>query len=198
MLCRITSGLAHQSVRSRCRAFTLVELLIAAAIGTLVLAAIMALSLFSARSFAALSNYVDLDMKSRNALDKMTREIRQANTLTSFSSTQLAFVGTDPVTSNSYTLTYTWDSANPTNKTLTRTKSPGDTEVLLSGCDTLSWSMFQRNLTNDGTYDYAPQPTTNVNECKLLRLTWVCSRRILGKTANTESVQSSEVVIRKK
>jgi len=126
----------------------------------------------------------------------MSREIRQANTLTSFSSTQLAFVGTDPVTSSSYTLTYTWDSANPTNKTLTRTKVPGDTEVLLSGCATLSWSMYQRNLTNDGSYE--PIPTANVSECKLLKLTWVCSRKILGKTANTESVQSSEVVIRKR
>ncbi len=174
---------------------TLVEVMIAMAIGSVVLAAIMALTFFSARSFAALSNYVDMDMKSRNALDKMSREIRQANTLLSFSPTQLVFSGTE--NSNGYTLTYIWDSNNPTNKTLTRTKNPGgETEVLLSGCTNLAWSMYQRNMTTDGSYE--PIPTTNVNECKLLRLTWVCSRQILGKTANTESVQSSEVVIRKK
>jgi hypothetical protein len=32
---------------------------------------------------------------------------------------------------------------------------------------------------------------------KLVQVTWVCSRSILGKKVNTESVQSAKVVIRK-
>jgi prepilin-type N-terminal cleavage/methylation domain-containing protein len=61
------------------RGFTLVELLVAIAVGSLALTATMSLSLYSLRSFAALTNYVDLDNLSRNALDHMTREIRQAD-----------------------------------------------------------------------------------------------------------------------
>ena len=61
---------------------TLVELMVATGVGSIVLAAVMALSLFSARSFAALGNYVDLDIKSRTALDQMSSDIRQADKLT--------------------------------------------------------------------------------------------------------------------
>jgi hypothetical protein len=43
-----------------------------------------------------------------------------------------------------------------------------------------------------------PIPTTDVSQCKLIKLTWICSRNILGKSLNTESVQSAEIVIRKK
>src|SRR5256885_10873198 len=63
MDCTITST----PNKARCQAMTLVELMVATGVGSVVLAAVMALSLFSARSFAALGNYVDLDIKSRTA-----------------------------------------------------------------------------------------------------------------------------------
>ena len=58
---------------------SLVEVMVASGLGSLVLSAVMAITFFSARSFAAVSNYVDLDAKSRTALDKMSQEIRQAD-----------------------------------------------------------------------------------------------------------------------
>ena len=60
---------------------TLIELMVATALGAIVLSAVMALTIFSARSFAAVGNYVDLDVKSRNALDRMSQEIRQTDAL---------------------------------------------------------------------------------------------------------------------
>src|SRR6266536_3608155 len=190
MDCKITSSGA--SKRAGSRGMTLVELLIASALGGIALAAVMAFGFFSARSFAAVSNYVDLDVKSRNALDRMSREIRQADGLRSdgYSDTQLIFTGKDPVTDAPYTLTYTYD---PAGKKLTRTKGD-ETQVLLTQCDRLKWYMYQRNMTNGTDH---PIPTTDPNACKLIQLTWVCSRDILGKSANTESVQSAEIVIRK-
>src|SRR5437867_6294595 len=120
MDCTITSSTGATS-QARRRGMTLVELMVAIGVGSIVLAALMALTFFSARSFAAVTNYVDLDAKSRNALDKMSQEIRQTDGLATngYSTTQLIFTGTDPVTSNGYTLTFTWD---PAAKTLTRTK----------------------------------------------------------------------------
>ena len=172
---------------------TLIELMIATGVGSVVLAAVMALTLYSARSFAAVSNYVDLDVKSRYALDRMSQEIRQANGLTVCNSGNLVFSGTEPATGAAYTLTYTYDSGA---KTLTRRKSTeAQAQTLLSQCNTLNWSMYQRNMTN-GTDQ--PIPTTDVTQCKLIKLTWICSRDIFGKSVNTESVQSAEIVIRKK
>ena len=42
----------------------------------------------SARSFAAMANYVDMDASSRNTLDQMTRDVRQAGDLVQFSPTE--------------------------------------------------------------------------------------------------------------
>jgi hypothetical protein len=170
---------------------TLVEMMVATGVGSVALAAVMALTAFTARSFAAVSNYVDLDTKSRTAVDKISQEIRQADTLVSYAPTQLVLAGKDADTGAAYTLTYTY---SPSAKTLTRTKG-NETQTLLTQCASLNWYMYQRNMTN-GTD--SPIPTSSTAECKLIQLNWVCSRNILGNSANTESVQSAEIVIRKK
>src|SRR5438045_279185 len=110
MDCTITSSLTTNN-QARCRGMTLVELVVAAGIGSIAMAAVMAFTLFSARSFAAVTNYVDLDMRSRSALDRMSQEIRQTDGLAAngYSATQLVFAGKDPVTSAPYTLTYAYD-----------------------------------------------------------------------------------------
>src|SRR5436190_23303250 len=56
---------------------TLMELLIAMGVSFVIIAVIGSLSLWSGKSFAAMANYADLDNASRNALDRMTREIRE-------------------------------------------------------------------------------------------------------------------------
>ena len=59
-------------------AFTFVELLVAMALSSIVMTAVGALTIYSARTFVALGNYTDLDLHSRNALDVIGRELRQA------------------------------------------------------------------------------------------------------------------------
>src|SRR5947207_15215652 len=95
-------------------AFTLVELMVTSALALVVLAAVLAFLAFSNRSFASLTNYLDLDQKTQTALDKMSREIRQVNKLTSYASTNLTFEDFD-----GGTLSYTYD---PNHQVLTRTK----------------------------------------------------------------------------
>ena len=174
---------------------TLVEVLLASALGSLVLAAVMALTVFSARSLAAVANYVDLDAMSRNALDKMSQEIREADALTSChqagDKTEAVFTGTNFITGAPYTLTYRHRKHD---KKLTRTLG-GNEQVLLTDCDSMDWYMYQGGMTN-GTD--SPIPTTDPKQCKVIQFSWVCSRKTLGEIANTESVQSAEIVIRKK
>jgi Tfp pilus assembly protein PilW len=172
---------------------TLVELMVATGVGSIVLVAVMSLSLLSARSFAALTNYVDLDIKSRTALDTMAADIRQAEALTSASLTNLTFKIVDISSGATNALNYNYDSARTT---LTRTLA-GQSTVLLTNCTFLQFSIFMRNPV-DGTYDQYPvDDMTRPDLCKLVQLTWICSRNVLGRFANTESVQSAKIVIRK-
>ena len=185
--------------RTRVRGMTLTEVMVASAIGSIVLAATATHWMFGARSFVALGNYRELDSKSRFALDRMTRDIRQATRVVSFQNTgnnrwlsltnEAAGVG----------LRYTWDAGD---QTLTCEKTGQPTEVYLTECERWDFSLYQRtpqkNQTNTfflatnrfGVYD----PSL----CKLIDMSWKCSRTILGQKANTESVQTAQVVLRNK
>jgi hypothetical protein len=175
------------STRARQRALSLVELLTSLGVGSILLVAILSLSFFSARSFAALTNYVDLDNHSRNALDHITREIRQADSLVSSSNHELEFKHGTGFIRYHY---------NSTARTLTRNHN-GRLTVLLRECDELQFRIYQRNPVPE-TWDQFDLPTNDPTLCKMVQLSWVCSRTILGARVNTESVQSAKVVIRKK
>jgi len=165
---------------------TLVELMVATAIGSIVMTAVAALTFYTARSFAALSNYVDLDQKSRNALDRMSQKIRQAYGVTSFNTNAVSLLYL-----NGTTLAYTY---SPTDRTLTEEVGSEKT-TLLQECDALVFEAFARNPIG-GTFNQFPA-TNDTTTIKLLQVSWTCSRTILGAKVNTESVQSAKIVIRK-
>ena len=179
MVCKITF------TRSRpAAAFTLPEVLVASGMGVLLMLVIALLSVYSSRSFVAIANYVNLDQVSQLALDKMSREIRQAHALTDFSPTSLTLedVNRKPVR-------FSYD---PSARILVRF-GDGVTNVLLAECDALQFAKFQRT-TISNTFDaYEPAFVTNT---RLIQVTWTCSRKILGAKVNTESVKSAKVVLR--
>ena len=181
MECKTTFSRTAQ----RQRAFTLTEMLMTIAISSFVFMAIASLSLYTGRSFAALTNYVDLDSASRTALDTMTRDIRQVTFLMTYNTNRVVFSDDDGTS-----LTYTYDSGA---RTLTRLKGT-ERKVLLRECDSLIFNMWQRNPVA-GTFELVA--TTNPDLCKAIDVTWVCSRKILGQKVNTESVQTARIVIRK-
>ena len=184
---------------------TLVELLIAIGISGIIFVAVGTMIFFSGRSYAAMANYVDLDNKSRKALDQMTKDLRQVNGVTSIGTNtvsgqtvtnQLVVAGTE-ADGTAYTITYNHNPAS-TNRTLTRVKSAGlyaGTTTLLTGCTFLNFRMFSR-VPIDGTLDNFA--ATDLATCKVVQIDWICSRKIFNQSDNTESVQSAKVVIRKK
>ena len=180
MVCRTTF------TRERQAAFTLVETMAMAAVGSIVLVAFLSLLFFSNRSFACLANYSDLDEKTEMAVDKMSREIRQVNQLTGYSSTNLTFEDYD-----GGTLQYVY---NPATKVLIRSKGNAS-QTLLTGCTSLQFSIFQRSPCSN---TFLPYSTSTVTNTKLIELTWNCSRTVMGARVNTESMQSAKIVIRKK
>ena len=183
MDCKITS--TKTAARRKLAGFGLTEALFAAGITTLLVVALCSFIVFSSRSFAALYNYVDLDDDNRVAIDRITRDVRQCNRVKSWTTTQMVLEDTDGLD-----LTYTY---NPTQRTLSRNKA-GVSEVILKECDRLNFSMGQRNIVG-GSYDYYPPATPE--SCKIVNVSWLCSRGILGMKENTESVQTARIVIRK-
>jgi Tfp pilus assembly protein PilW len=186
------------SVRTRQTGFTLVEVIISIAVGLVVIASIMTLAIISAQNFAATANYVQMNDQSRNALDRISREIRNATSLKAFSTNNPQYL----LFTNSYrgtSATVTFDAGTGT---LTLTKTGEPTMMLLSGCDSFSFQIFNRypiiNSTNI-TFARSTNAITGSLDprfCKVVNMSWKCSRTILGSKLNTEIVQTAQVVLR--
>ena len=180
MVCKITS-----TKKASCAGMTLTELMVACVVGLMVLGAACSLYFYSYRSFAAQLNYVDLDQYSHKALDRLSSEIRQVKNTTAFTTNSISFTDYDDAT-----LTYIY---SPDSKTLARIKGTSR-EVLLTGCESLAFSIYQRNPVG-GAYDQ--YPAADLATCKLVQVQWNCSRAVTaGSQLNTESMQSAKIVIR--
>lgn len=173
-------------------AFALAEALIAAGLTALLVVVVCSFTVFSSRNFAALFNYVSLDDANRLAMDQITRDVRQALSLKSCTtnSTTQKIDSITLVDGDGADLLYSY---NRTAGTLTRTKS-AKSRVVLKGCESLAFTLGQRNAISNS---YGVFPPSSPATCKVIHVTWVCSRRILGQKENTDSVQTARIVIRK-
>jgi type II secretory pathway pseudopilin PulG len=175
---------------------TLVEVMVASGIGTIVIAVVAVLIVFAARSFAALANYQALDQASSLAADLMSREIREATSVDSFQNTGnnrwIVFRNTNA--SPAYTLRYEWSGAD---RLLTSRRSDeADANVLLRGCDRWEFTFQQRTPLPGPAFGFSTN-MVNRAECKLVTMTWKCSRTLNGSALlNTETVQTAQIVLR--
>jgi len=164
---------------------TLMEIVIAVALTTIAGTALLILSSSTGRSLAEMSNYVDLDHENRMALDNLTRDLRQVRYLTGYSVNSVVCTDKDGAE-----LSYVY---SPTDRTLIRTKN-GLSTKLLNQCDQLKFAIYQRNPQSN---TYAMISTTMTN-CKVITVTWSCSRSLFGRKINTEQGQTARIVIRNK
>ncbi|HTL58487.1 MAG TPA: prepilin-type N-terminal cleavage/methylation domain-containing protein [Candidatus Limnocylindrales bacterium] len=182
------------------QAFTLIEISVAIAVGSIVLAAVATLTMYAAKASLALVNYTDLDSKSRYALDVITREIRQSTGLLAYSTNQSAqsLTLTNANQAAAITLTY-----SPDTRMVVMSKTGQSDLTALTECDTWNFALYQRTpyITSTNVLYY---PATNgsgvmdVNLCKLISLSWKCSRTIFAQKVNTESVQAAQIILRSK
>jgi len=163
---------------------TLIELLIASTLGLILLAALILLFIFFSRSFLAIGNYADLDRHSRNALDVITKDVRQAAGV-------IALTNRTLVMSN---LNGTVFSYRSNASTLIRTWTNGQTTVLLTNMDYWNVQLYQKTPTNN--FQFSPATLNIPVTGKLVDMSWKCSRKIMGETVNTESVQTTKIVLR--
>lgn len=167
-------------------AFTLVEYMVAMSIGMIVLGAACVLWGYASMTCAGLLNYAELSMSSKNALENISREIRNAVGVQSFSASQLVLI--DP---SRQPVTLTYDSAR---QTLTRTRGT-EQKTLLQGCSSFQFRVFQRvpAYASDTLSDAA-----STNTAKVVQMQWTCARKLTGDKQTVENLVSSKVVIRSK
>jgi prepilin-type N-terminal cleavage/methylation domain-containing protein len=171
--------------RSSQRGWTLMEMMVAVLLSTVILAAVISANISIARAMMATANYSDMNKTSRNALDLLSVDVRNATYVTNCSTSSLTLVNTF---SNVTKITYAWDGANH----LTRTDNAGNVRVLLSGCSYFDFNYYLRVPQANLQFVAAANP----NLAKLISVSWICSRSILGSTRNTESVQTANFVVR--
>ncbi len=147
-----------------------------------------------------MGNYISLDRKSRNTLDVLSREIRNATGVVAFNTNLPARWLTLTNASQATAVTLTYDSNA---RTLVMTKTGQAAQTYLTECERWDFGLFSRApllSTNNITF-YSATNTTGVMDvtlCKLISMSWKCSRTVLGSKFNTESVQTAQIVMRNK
>ncbi len=171
------------NLKSLHRGWTLVEMMVGVALGVLLLAAVATLYIVCLKSLASMTNYAELNGKSRFASDLLTRDIRNAAAVTDLPTNQLV------LHSPGGDVTYTFDGGN-----LTRTQFATN-DLLLRGLTSISFSLYQRSTTNQAYEEFPPAtPAT----AKLVGFEWTCARPVDGSLHNSLTLQGAIVKLRNK
>jgi prepilin-type N-terminal cleavage/methylation domain-containing protein len=179
------------STRRAVQGMTLIELMIAMGIFSVVSMALMTIFIFSLRSFETMSNYANLDRDNRLAMAMITRDVRQASYVANY----VADPPTLTLVSGSEKISYLYDEKA---QTLTRSSSDEGDKVLLERCSELKFNLFQRNAVG-GSYDVFPVAKGSwTNTAKVVELSWKTNRRLKGTSRiNSEYMETARIVIRK-
>lgn len=187
----------HSKCRRRAAGFTMVEMMVAIGLTAVLLSSLMGLYVSGLLSFAAMGNYQNLEVKSYYALDTLSREIRNSNLVIGYVTNQSLTL------SNSYArngagqiniITY-----DPTAQIVTLQRTGQATITNLTECDSWGFNLYTRAPdTNSFSTNIVFTVATNASACKLIQMSWKCSRTILGSKLNTESVQTAQIVLRNK
>lgn len=187
------SGRARWQTRQRggCSAMTLIEVLAASGVGLIVMAVVAVLSVYALRSFTAMGNYADLESKSRFAMDRISRDLRQAT----------GVISTNPLSATKricltnavegVTIALAWYAEE---RVLECEKDGQPVRTYLSECDEWGFTLYQRTPKPGLTNLF--YPTDDLSACKMIEMNWKCSRTMLGRKWHTESAQSMRVVLR--
>jgi hypothetical protein len=188
------SSLANR--RQNACAFTLMETLMSLGILGVLVLIVTGATIYCLRSFAMMNNYVDMDSASRNTLDMVGRDIRDASGLLAFTNTSTlkSLTFTNSITQQTTTLVY---DANAQTLVVYQTGQPAETN--LTQCYQWNFSLYTRAPdTNAFSTNIVFYSTTNASLCKVVDLTWECSRTVLGVKMNSENVETAQIVLRNK
>ena len=180
-------------VQRRRSAWSLVEMTIAAGVFSISGLALATIFLFCIRSFAALTNYAVLDKYNRQAMDTVTRELRQAQKVLNYSSNATS-TSLTILNGTGVNVTYAFDS---TKQQFTR--NDGTPKILLTNCNLVAFGLYVRPPASN-SFDMYPLNIGNnwQQQVKTVQLTWKTSMNICPTAQiNSEDVQTACIIIRK-
>jgi len=193
------TSLYSDSLPHRSRAFTLVEVLIAASLGTIVMAGVLSAFLMLVRSGVRVSNYSVMETQTRRAFEQLGIDARMANKITShFTGNAItAFTLTIPNNdlSSQRTVTYGYDASTSDDKKffMVPGTSPSGTTGRLNLVSKVTSLTFLRYDTESALI-----PATTVSDAgvKHVQVSISVSRADSGVAAATQVIRSSAFTMR--
>ncbi|MBL9214655.1 MAG: prepilin-type N-terminal cleavage/methylation domain-containing protein [Opitutaceae bacterium] len=175
---------------ARRRGFTLVEVMIGAALSSFILAGVLSSFLFLGRSGANVQNYNDMESQARKALEIFAEDVRQASSITWNSSTSIT------LTVNAASVLYAYDG---TARTFVR-RDAASTRVLISGVTPGSFSFKGYTITGTeiAALSSAAELAYASNSTKQLQISLAASRTNTTVVAATNTVLSARFILRNK
>lgn len=181
----------------RARGFTILESLFATSVGVMVLAASLLLWGYASRTCAMLYGYVEMSSTSKNALDRISQQIRNARQVLSCSAQQLILIVPSETTTNFAQLMLRYSAINRVLlATTTETGQPTVTKILLTQCTNFQFSVYQRTPISNSFALYTNGWSSST--AKIVQMQWQCSRALRGDQNLIENQVSANVVIRSK
>jgi Tfp pilus assembly protein PilW len=176
-------------IKPRCQAFTLVEVLIGATLGTMVLAGVLSTFLMLGRSGANIANYSMMETQSRRTLEELSQDIRMGESVTWTSAQSITIKVpqeysslTAPITYDNVTYSY-----NSTTKTFNRVVG-ANTMILVRNVSSCTFERFDRvNIA-----------TTSPTATKRIKLTLVARSKNQTVAAATNTILSASYILRNK
>lgn len=179
----MTTIIARSRARVSRRGLTLVELLIAMTLAAMLMSAVMSSFLFLSRGTIASTDYAEMDLEARTALEQFAREARMANGVSNFTANHVTLSVEDGT--NVYTVDYTHV---PADGAFYRAYGTAGERVLIKGVERFALKRF--TLLGD--------PATNDLETKLLQLDLRAVRTGPAKAFASNNVISARYILRNK
>lgn len=174
---------------ARRRGFTITELMIAGALGSMLLAGVMSTFLMLARSGANVANYSVMETQSRRALEELSQDIRMASDVTWNSTTSITLLVPNNYTSTGNRVTYAFDDATDTFYRMPGIASATNTKTtLISNVSSFTYARFDR-IDNASTSD------TTTKRIQLSMLVRTTSKTVAAATNN---ILSASYILRNK
>jgi len=176
-------------VRGLRQGFTLVEVMIGAALGSVVLAAVLSTFLFMGRSGANLANYSDMETQARRAMAYFAEDVRQASDIFWVNSTSVVLAV------NGQSIAYFYNSVAGT---FSR-RTPTATQVVITGVAPGTFSFKAYNVAGtEMPLTTLAQRTAANSSTKQMQISLEASRTTRTVASATNLVLSARYILRNK
>lgn len=185
--------------RRRTSAFTLVEVLIAASLGSIILAGVLSTFLMLVRSGIRVGNYSRMETETRRAFEQLGIDARMANNFVSNYTGGVITSFTLTIPSNDLStqrqVTYGYDTSDSNNKKFYYV--PGSSPTTTTGRQVLVSKVTGLTFLRYDTSDVLiPAATTSDAGAKHIQVSISVSRADVGVSAATQVIRSSAFTMR--